>query len=171
MAGLALSAGLAAKRVRARFVLAPLVAAVAGGALWIGVSLGQHTQAQAVGAVLCTSCVGIETARTDSPRLSSAQGAAIDRVAQRIELLVFYAEWCRSCPYAEALADLVAARNDRIIVRHVDADAERELAVQHGITRSGRTVVPAIVRVDTGEVLFGVENLGDRLVELLGEGA
>ena len=82
---------------------------------------------------------------------------------------MFYATWCRSCPYAEALADLVAARNPRIVVRHVDAETEPELAALHSVTRSGRTVVPAIVRVDTGEVLFGVEDLGQRLVDLLEE--
>ncbi len=160
----------ASRRVRRRVAATALLVAASGAALGLGVSLGQHEQAQAVGAVLCTSCVGIETAQTAAPTLTGSQAAAVDRVATRIELLVFYATWCRSCPYAEALADLVARRNPRIVVRHVDAEEERELAVEYGVTRAGRTVVPAIVRIDTGSVLFGVENLGDRLVDLLEEG-
>ncbi len=126
-------------------------------------------QAQAVGAVLCTSCVGIETVETLSPRLSSAQAAAVDQLTRSVDLLVFYAPWCRSCPYAEGLVDLIALRNPLVRYRLVNAEVERDLAAQHGVTRAGRTVVPAILRVDTGEVLFGAENLGDRLVALLQE--
>jgi hypothetical protein len=35
------------------------------------------------------------------------------------------------------------------------------------VVRSARTVVPAIIRVDTGEVIFGSEELEERLVDLL----
>jgi hypothetical protein len=144
--------------------------AVAGGlALGFGVSLGQHRQAQAVGAVLCTSCVGIETAETARAELSAAQAAAVDRIAAPVDLLVFHATWCRSCPYAEALVDLVASRNPLVRYRLVDAEVERDLAVLHGVTRAGRTVVPAIACLQTGKILFGAEDLGDRLVALLQE--
>jgi hypothetical protein len=162
-------AALLRREGRARVLLTAVLLVVGGAALGFGVSLDQHKQAQAVGAVLCTSCVGIETVETLSPRLSSAQAAAVDRVTQPVDLLVFYAPWCRSCPYAEGLVDLVASRNPLVRYRLVNAEVERDLAVEHGVTRAGRTVVPAILRVDTGEVLFGAENLGDRLVTLLEE--
>lgn len=155
------------RRMRTATMLALVVAGIA--ALVLGVRLSQHTQAQAVGAVLCTSCVGIETVEIQTPRLSTAQAAAVDRLSKPIELLVFYATWCRSCPYAEAMVDLVATRNPLVQYRLVNAETERELAAAHGVTRAGRTVVPAIVRVDTGEVLFGAEKLGDRLIGLIGE--
>jgi thiol-disulfide isomerase/thioredoxin len=138
-------------------------------ALGFGVSLDQHKQAQAVGAVLCTSCVGIETVQTLTPRLSAAQAAAVERLTTPTELLVFYAPWCRSCPYAEELVGLAAARNPLVRYRLANAEAERDLAVQHGVTRAGRTVVPAIVHLGTGKVLFGAEDLGNRLVSLLQE--
>ena len=155
------------RRIRTATALALVVAGVA--VLVLGVRLDQHTQAQAVGAVLCTSCVGIETVEVQAPRLSTAQAAAVDRLSKPVELLVFYATWCRSCPYAEAMVDLVATRNPLVSYRLVNAETERELAAEHGVTRAGRTVVPAIVRVDTGEVLFGAEKLGDRLVGLIEE--
>lgn len=155
---------------RRRVVLALALAAAGGSALGLGVWLDQHTQAQAVGAVLCTSCVGIETVERAAPRLSATQAAAVDRLSAPVELLVFYATWCRSCPYAEAMVDLVARRNPFVRYRLVNAESERELAADHGVTRSGRTVVPAVVRVDTGRVVFGAENLADRLVRLLEEG-
>ncbi len=154
---------------RVRVALLAVLFVAGGAALGLGVSLDQHKQAQAVGAVLCTSCVGIETVETLSPRLSSAQVAAVDRLTEPVDLLVFYAPWCRSCPYAEGLVDLIASRNPLVHYRLVNAEIERDLAAQHGVTRAGRTVVPAILRVDTGEVLFGAENLGDRLVTLLEE--
>jgi len=156
-------------RTRHRTVLAATLVIAGGVALGLGVSLNQHKQAQAVGAVLCTSCVGIETVQTLRARLSPSQAAAVEQLTAPIELLVFYAPWCRSCPYAEELVGLVAARNPLVRYRLVNAEAERDLAVQHGVTRAGRTVVPAIVHLGTGTVLFGVEDLGNRLVSLLQE--
>ncbi len=166
---LVVPAALLRREGRARVLLAAALLVAGGAALGLGVSLDQHKQAQAVGAVLCTSCVGIETVQTLSPRLSVAQAAAVDGLAKPVDLLVFYAPWCRSCPYAEGLVDLIASRNPLVRYRLVNAEVERGLAVEHGVTRAGRTVVPAILRVDTGEVLFGAENLGDRLVTLLEE--
>jgi thiol-disulfide isomerase/thioredoxin len=156
-------------RTRHRTVLAAALVIAGGVALGLGVSLNQHKQAQAVGAVLCTSCVGIETVQTLRARLSPSQAAAVEQLTAPIELLVFYAPWCRSCPYAEELVGLVAARNPLVRYRLVNAEAERDLAVQHGVTRAGRTVVPAIVHLGTGKVLFGAEDLGNRLISLLQE--
>lgn len=172
LAGLALAGILVVFSSRARWArMRPALCAalaVAGGlTVAFGVSLGQHRQAQAVGAVLCTSCVGIETSETTQPSLSAAQKAGVDRIATPVDLLVFYAEWCRSCPYAEALVDLVASRNPLVRYRLVDAEVERDLATSHGVTRAGRTVVPAVVCLQTGGVLFGAEDLADRLLTLL----
>jgi hypothetical protein len=161
--------GLLWRRTRYRSALVALLVIAGGVALGFGVSLDQHKQAQAVGAVLCTSCVGIETVQTLTPRLSAAQAAAVERLTTPTELLVFYAPWCRSCPYAEELVGLAAARNPLVRYRLANAEAERDLAVQHGVTRAGRTVVPAIVHLGTGKVLFGAEDLGNRLVSLLQE--
>ncbi len=144
--------------------------AVAGGlALGFGVSLGQHSQAQAVGAVLCTSCVGIETVETARAELSETQAAAVDGLTTPVDLLVFTAPWCRSCPYAKALVGLVSNRNPLVRYRLVEAEVERDLAERYGVARAGRIVVPAIVRPDTGDILFGTENLADRLLGLLRE--
>jgi len=161
--------GLLWRRTRHLPALVALLVIAGGVALGFGVSLDQHKQAQAVGAVLCTSCVGIETVQTLSPRLSAAQAAAVERLTTPVELLVFYAPWCRSCPYAEELVALVAAHNGLVRYRLVNAEVERDLAAQHGVTRAGRTVVPAIVHLGTGKVLFGAEDLGHRLVSLLQE--
>ena len=163
-------AGLVRASTRVRVLLFSLLAVAGAATLAAGVTLDQHRQAQAVGAVLCTSCVGIETTQTLTPKLSPAQAAAVDRLTQPIELVVFYAPWCRSCPYAEGLVDLVARRNPLVHYRLANAEVERDLAAQYGVTRAGRTVVPAIVRVDTGGALFGAEDLGDRLIVLLKEG-
>jgi thiol-disulfide isomerase/thioredoxin len=160
----------ARKSPRARVALIALLVLASGATLGLGVSLAQHTQAQAVGAVLCTSCVGIETVETKAPRLTTAQAAAVDRLSKPVSLLVFYAPWCRSCPYAEGLVDLVAQRNSLVEYQLVNAEVERGLAATYGVTRTGRTVVPAVVRIDTGTVLFGAEDLGDRLIALLEEG-
>jgi membrane protein YdbS with pleckstrin-like domain len=161
--------GLLWRRARYRLALHAALIIVGGVGLGFGVSLDQHKQAQAVGAVLCTSCVGIETVQTLVPRLSIEQAAAVERLTTPVDLLVFYAPWCRSCPYAEALVSLVAAHNGLVRYRLVNAEVERDLAAQHGVTRAGRTVVPAIVHLGTGKVLFGAEDLGDRLVSLLQE--
>ena len=143
----------------------------AGVALAYGVVLGQHEQAQEIAAVLCTSCVGIEEAAARAPQLSAEELARIRAISGPVDLLVFYAPWCRSCPFAEALVEQVGALNARVGYRFIDVDREPELARQYGVIQSGRTVVPAIARLGLGRVLFGIENLESRLVLLLEEGA
>jgi len=141
------------------------------GGLAYGVVLNQHEQAQGIGAVLCTSCVGIEEARHDKPELTPEGIAAIEGIEREIELLVFFAEWCHACPFAEAMVEQVAEHNRRITFRFVDVEEERELAERSGVIRSGRTVVPAILRGDTGKIVFGAEDLEARLVDLLEGGS
>ncbi len=138
------------------------------GGLAYGVVLNQHEQAQGIGAVLCTSCVGIEEAQHGEPEWTPAGIAALETIDEEIELLVFYAVWCHACPYAEAMVEAAASHNSRIGFRFVDVDVEPELAEASGVVRTGRTVVPAILRVDTGKILFGAEGLEARLIDLLG---
>jgi len=143
-----------------------LILLVLGG-LASGVLLNQHEQAQGIGAVLCTSCVGIEEAQHGEPELTPAGIAAIEGIEREIELLLFHAEWCHACPFAETMVEEVATHNPRIAFRFVDVEEEPDLAERRGVIRSGRTIVPAILRVDTGEVVFGAEDLEGRLIDLL----
>jgi len=140
---------------------------VAVGALTYGVFERQHDQAQGIGAVLCTSCVGIEEARTEDPELSLAAIEEIESIAEDIELIVFYAPWCHACPFAEALVELISEHNARISFVFSNVEEEPELAVRHDVIRARRTIVPAVLRVDTGEVVFGVEDLEVRLLAML----
>jgi len=144
-----------------------IVVGVIGG-LAYGVALRQHEQAQGIGAVLCTSCVGIEEARHEAPRLSAAAIDALSRLEEHRELVVFYAPWCHSCPYAEAMVEAFADRSDRITYRLVNVEDEPETAKEFGIIQSGRTIVPATLRIDTGEVIFGIDDLERRLLTLIG---
>jgi thiol-disulfide isomerase/thioredoxin len=145
---------------------AVLILFVLGG-LAYGVGLNQHEQAQGIGAVLCTSCVGIEEPQHGEPELTPAGIAVVAGIEEDIELLVFYAVWCHACPFAEAMVQEVAKHTSRITYRFVDVEEESELAKRSGVVRSGRTVVPAILRVDTGDIVFGAEDLEARLVKLL----
>jgi len=138
------------------------------GGLAYGVILGQHEQAQGIAAVLCTSCVGIEEARANNPTLSESAVSALGRLDTDIKLIVFYAPWCHTCPYAEAMVKEMAGATDRIAYEFVNVDANRDLAASNGVIRNQRTVVPAILRVDTGQVIFGIDNLEERLLNLLG---
>jgi glutaredoxin len=144
---------------------------VCAGSLIHGVARRQHEQAQVIGAVLCTSCVGIEQAPLNERPLSSGTIAAIQAIETEIELVVFSAEWCHACPYAEAVVRAITEHNERISYRDVDVADDPTLARQRGVTRSGRTVVPAVLRVDTEEIIFGVTDLERRLVALLGDGS
>lgn len=141
---------------------------VSAGSLIYGVIQGQQEQAKGIASVLCTSCVGIDEAPHRSPQLSSTARALLPNLEQTIELLVFYAPWCHSCPYAEAMVEAMAAITSHLNYQLIDVEDQPERAIEHGVIRSGRTVVPALVRVDTGEVVFGVENLETRLLQLLG---
>lgn len=140
---------------------------IGGGIAW-GVMLNQHNQAQGIGAVLCTSCVGIEEARYETPQLSATARAVLDTLVSDVQLLVFYAPWCHSCPYAKAMVEALAAASEHVTYRFVNVEEEPALATAHGVVRSRRTVVPAILRVDTDEVLFGIEHLETRLLKLVG---
>jgi thiol-disulfide isomerase/thioredoxin len=152
---------------RLTFPLYAVVFVLIAGGLTYGVIHRQHRQAQGIGAVLCTSCVGIEEARREVPQLSPGALAALATLENDVELIVFYAPWCHSCPYAEALVEKMADVSERVDYRFINVDQQRELATSFGVIRSGRTVVPAILRVDSGEVVFGVENLEERLLAVL----
>ncbi len=154
-----------------RWPLGAVLLLAAGAGLAYGVVLGQHEQARSIAAVLCTSCVGIEETAARAPHLSAEETARIRALSEPVDLLVFHAPWCRSCPFAEALVEQVGALNARIGYRFVDVEREPELARRYGVIQSGRTVVPAIVRLGVDHVLFGIENLENRLVLLLEEGA
>ncbi len=141
-----------------------------GGGLAYGVVVLQHQQARSIGAVLCTSCVGIEEAQHERPLPSTEALTALAALRNYVQLIVFYAPWCHSCPFAEEMVEQLAAASDRLSWQLINVDAQREIALSHGVIRSGRTIVPAILRVDTGEVIFGVEQLEVRLLDLLGLG-
>jgi len=140
---------------------------ILGGGLAYGVTLRQHEQAKSIGSVLCTSCVGIEESIREEPLFGPANVARIKAIERETELIVFFAIWCHSCPFAEAMVELAASYNERISYRFVDVERQPELAQRHGVVRSRRTVVPAVLRVDTGKVIFGSEELEERLVDLL----
>ncbi len=140
------------------------------GGFTYGIHLGQHKQAQGIAAVLCTSCVGIEAVQHTSPHLSAAANAALEKIDTDITLIVFYAPWCHTCPYAEAMVKEAAAANPHIKYRFIDVSEERALAVKSGVIRNQRTIVPAILRTDTDTVIFGIRNLEPRLLQLLGVG-
>ena len=155
--------------VRKMVVVVAAVALIAVGALAYGVLTSQHEQAQGIGAVLCTSCVGIEESSHGDPELSPetrSELASFD-VLEPVEILVFYAVWCHSCPFAEAMVQAFAAETERITYRFIDVEAEPELAARYNVIRSNRTVVPATVLPATGVVLFGVEHLEGRLLDAL----
>ncbi len=132
-----------------------------------GVILGQHEQAQGIAAVLCTSCVGIDEARGEAPPLSDSAISALAGLQKSIDLIVFYAPWCRTCPYAKSMVREMAERTDLLSYSFVNVDTNRELAESNGVIRSKRTIVPAIVRVDTGDIIFGIEDLEARLLKVL----
>ena len=168
--GLALLFALIASRIVGRrwWVLVLLMAVLAGG-IGYGLSLRQDQQAQSIGAVLCTSCVGIEEAPSRDPELSREARTRVAALDHEIELLLFSAVWCRACPYAKAMVQQIVEINPAVSYRLIDVDEDRDAADRYGIIQSGRTIVPAILRVDTGEVLLGIEDLEERLVALLEE--
>jgi len=147
-----------------------ILSLLSSASLGYGVATYQHEQAQGIGAILCTSCVGIEEAGAAEASLSEAGIAQIEGIEGERDLIVFYAPWCHACPFAEAMVEQAAEHNPAISYRSVDVEKAPELAAQYGIIRSGRTIVPAILRVDTGKVIFGIENLEERLIEMLKEG-
>jgi len=65
------------------------------------------------------------------------------------------------------VVEKMANVSERVDFRFINVDQQREFARSFGVIRSGRTIVPAILRVDSGEVIFGVENLEERLLALL----
>ncbi len=155
--------------VRKTVIVVLAVGLIAIGALAYGVLNDQHEQAQGIGAVLCTSCVGIEESPHGEPTLSAAtrsELAALDG-PETTEILVFYAVWCHSCPYAEAIVEAFAAESDWLTYRFIDVEIEPEQAAQYNVIRSSRTIVPATVLPETGTVLFGVEDLEARLLGAL----
>ena len=166
--GLMLVAALIAGRIAGRrwWVLALIIAVLVGG-LSYGMLLEQDQQAQSIGAVLCTSCVGIEKTPHEDPELSLEAGNRISAMTQEIELLFFTAVWCQACPYAKAMMQQVIEINPVISYRLIDVDEDRDAADRYGIIQSGRTIVPAILRADTGEVVFGIEDLETRLLAML----
>jgi thiol-disulfide isomerase/thioredoxin len=166
--GLGLSALLIAGKIWGRrwWVNLLLLAILATG-LVVGIVLDQDQQAQSIGAVLCTSCVGIEETPHGDPVLSGESRSRVAALSDEIELLLFTATWCHACPYAKAMVQQVIEINPLVTVQLVDVDVDKSAASDYGIIQSGRMIVPAILRVDTGEVVFGIEGLEIRLLSLL----
>ncbi|TFH09446.1 MAG: hypothetical protein E4H08_05730 [Candidatus Atribacteria bacterium] len=168
--GLLLALALIASRwIGRRWWVTLLLVGVLAVGLGYGISLKQDQQAQSIGAVLCTSCVGIEETPHRDPELSDDGQQRVMALTERIELLLFSAPWCHACPYAKELVRQVTELNSLITNQVIDVDEDRDAADRNGIIQSGRTIVPAILRVDTGEVLFGIEDLEERLMTLLEE--
>lgn len=156
-------------RGRGLFAVALALAVLAGVSLAWGILRGQATQAWRVGSVLCTSCVGIEEVRSEAVTLSSGEREAVGGFVRSAHLVVFYTPWCKSCPYAKALVAEVSRVNPRITHEVVDAEQERSRAEEAGVIQSGRVIVPAILVVETGQVLFGTSDLTARILAALGE--
>ncbi|MCX7750408.1 MAG: redoxin domain-containing protein [Candidatus Bipolaricaulota bacterium] len=169
----ALGAGLvvvALLRGRALLGMAVLLLALAGGALAVGLLRGQGVQAWRIASSLCTSCVGIEEVRAEAPTFTPAQRAALQALPGPVHLVVFTTSWCKSCPYAKALVAEAARLSPTITYEVVDAESDRARAEGAGVVRSGKVVVPALLVVPTGRVLFGTTDLAARLLAALGEG-
>ncbi|MGD9841069.1 MAG: redoxin domain-containing protein [Candidatus Bipolaricaulis sp.] len=156
-------------RGRGLFVVALVLVGVAGASLAVGILRGQATQAERIGSVLCTACVGIEEVRTEAPTLSPAEREAFAAFRGSAHLVVFHTPWCRSCPYAQALVAEVARANPRISYELVDADQDRARAEAAGVAAAGKVVVPAILVAETGRILFGTSDLSARILAALGE--
>ncbi len=166
--GVLLAGTLLASYLRRRHWSLHLMALVIlGVSLGVGLAMNQDQQAQSIGAVLCTSCVGIEVTPHAEAALSAEARERVAALDEPIELLVFSAPWCHACPYAKAMVEQAAELASELTVRIIDVDEDREAADRYGIIQSGRTIVPAILRVDTGEILFGIEDLERRLLSLL----
>ncbi len=147
--------------------LALLLSAIV--AITYGTAINQHQQARGIASVLCTSCVGIEEARPEREISVSAETISVlKQLRGPIDLIVFYAPWCHSCPYAEKLVSQMATYTDTITYRFINVDEQPELATKYGVVRSNRTIVPAILRTSTEDVVFGVDNLESRILQLLG---
>ncbi len=142
---------------------------IIGGMLVHGLRTDQHNAARRIAVILCTACIGIDDIMRLPRQLYPETIAAIDAIKRRIELLVFHTEWCRSCPYAIAMADLFAAANPLLVITVIDADQEPDMANKHGIKQNRRMIVPAIVRRDTGTIIFGINDLEKRLLALVRE--
>lgn len=142
----------------------------AGAAVGVGVYLGQARQAQLIGAVLCTSCVGIEEVHPEVPQVSAATREALAQLSRPVKLVVFHTPWCHSCPFAIAMAQEFARLSPNIDVELVDAEENPKRAEAAGVYRSGRLIVPAVLAPATGQVIFGTRDLESRLLDLV-EGA
>ena len=143
---------------------------VAGAAVGVGVYLGQARQAQLIGAVLCTSCVGIEEVRPEVPQVSAATREALAQLSRPVKLVVFHTPWCHSCPFAIAMAQEFARLSPNIDVELVDAEEDLARAQAAGVYRSGRLIVPAVLAPATGQVVFGTRDLEARLLDLVLKG-
>ncbi len=156
-------------RGRALAAVGLVLVGLSVASLVVGVLLGQSTQAQRIGGVLCLACVGIEEARTDRPVLSRGAQAALAELTRPVRVTVFHTEWCRSCPYAIALVEAMARVTPLLTMEVVDAEVDLARAERAGVARAGRIVVPATVVEGTGQVLFGIGDLEARLLSLLVE--
>jgi thiol-disulfide isomerase/thioredoxin len=152
------------RRLSALFLVLLLVA---GATVWAGVLLHQDRQAQRIGSVLCTSCVGIEEPRPEVPQVSVATREALAQLSQPVRLVVFHAPWCHSCPFAITMAQEFARLSPNIDVELVDAEEDLDRAEAALVYRSGRLIVPAVLAPATGQVVFGTHDLEARLLELV----
>ena len=128
-----------------------------------GVKLGQDTDTENIASYICLSCLGL----TPSGYETGIEHDGLEKLSQEIELIVFSAEWCKSCPKAIDIIKEIAESSEFIEYRVIKYEEEPEEFENFGVDLDGLPVTVITMDGEIIDVLDGAFKLDSRILEVL----
>ncbi len=128
-----------------------------------GVKLGQNVDTENIARYICLSCLGL----TPSGYEKGIEHGGLEKLSFEIELVVFSAEWCKSCPKAINIVKEIAESSEFIEYRVIKYEEQPEEFENFGIDLEGLPVTAIIMDGDIIDVLDGAFKLDSRILEAI----
>lgn len=128
-----------------------------------GVKLGQNVDTENIASYICLSCLGL----TPSGYETGIEHGGLEKLSFEIELVVFSAEWCKSCPKAINIVKEIAESSEFIEYRVIKYEEQPEEFENFGVDLDGLPVTVVIMDGDIIDVLDGAFKLDSRILEAI----
>ncbi len=129
-----------------------------------GVSLKQHVDTENIATYICLSCLGLTSS---SYQTSIEDTGGIEKIDRAVKLIVFSAEWCKSCPDAIKTVKEIAGASASIEYTVIEYEEHPETFEEYGIDRNGLPVTIILINGEEATRLSGAFKLDSRILEAI----
>ncbi|MEA1994350.1 MAG: thioredoxin family protein [Euryarchaeota archaeon] len=128
-----------------------------------GIHIGQATETENIATYICLSCLGL----TPSSYETGVDTEGLEKISRDIELIVFSAEWCKSCPKAIETAREIAESSASIEYWVIKYEENPEEFKTYNVDLNGLPVTAVIVDGEVVEKLAGTFKLDSKILEVI----